>query len=391
MRKLNYNSYIGGSNWQVSDKIYHKLTGKRIQSNYYPIIPLSVQYSPSFIPNKKLFCLLWGRPTFKDTDSQYLLHVFDEQEIDYIISTSSGNTVESMARSLKEYNNETKKDLKAILLVPEISSFKVSKSVIENNPYVKYIILKNATLDSTRNFSEKLKEVLSKSYEIVLADANLKTAAYSQIGHVLDQINILNNDTCYVQTVSGGVGVTGFIEYALENALNPEILVVQPSSNTSTPILDALNEAAINHDPLSVFEKQKYETSSIESTLGSTKPIYAIKKFIHWMEIGGRILPCQISNQDILDQKDIIVKKLVNAQVYPNFDVGLKFFELEKSGVIAFIGAIKSANIIKSKHIIVNLTGRYPEKSSFLPSSATPDLVYDPNQGINQLIEILNL
>ncbi|MFX1324270.1 MAG: pyridoxal-phosphate dependent enzyme [Promethearchaeota archaeon] len=385
------NSYIGGTNWQISDKIYYRLTGKRVQSNYYPIIPLSVQYFPNFIPNKKLFCIFWSKPTFKDIDCQYLLHVFDEKEIDYIISTSSGNTVESLARSLKEYNNKTIKDLKAILLVPEISSFKVSNSVIENNPYVKYIILKNATLDNTRNFSEKLKEALSKSYEIVSADSNLKTAAYSQIGYVLDQMGMLNNDTCYVQTVSGGVGVTGFIEYASEIALNPEILVVQPSSNISTPILDALNEAALNHDPLSVFENQTYETSSIESTLGSTKPIYAIKKFIRWRERGGTILPCQISNQDILDQKDIVVKNLVYAQVYPNFDVGLKFFELEKSGVMAFIGAIKSANIIRSKRIIVNITGRYPEKSSTLPSSATPDLVFDPNQGTNQLIRTLNL
>ncbi|MFX1376972.1 MAG: hypothetical protein ACFFA0_14295 [Promethearchaeota archaeon] len=386
-----FKSNIGGSNWIYSDKIYYKLTGKKIQSNYFPIIPISVRYFPELVPNKKLFCLLWSTPTFKDTDCQYLLHVYDENDVDYIISTSSGNTVEAMARTIKKYNNESKKEIKAILLVPDISSFKVSKSAIENNPYVKYIVLRNSTLDSVREFYTKLKKKLSESYKVVSADSNLKTAAYGQIGFVLDDMNLLNNDTCFVQTVSGGPGPVGFLEYASQVNLNPELLVVQPISNVSTPIVDALDEHAIGNNPLGVFEKKTYETSNIETTLGSTKPIYAIEKFINWRNNGGTIITSQVSNDDILNQKENLLKELVNANIYPTLNLGLKFFELEKSGLIALIGAINSAKNIKSKNIIVNFTGRFPENISIIPRSATPHRIYDPAQGIRKFIEILNL
>ncbi|MFX0081497.1 MAG: hypothetical protein ACFE94_07075 [Candidatus Hodarchaeota archaeon] len=384
-------SYIGGNNWKFSDNIYFKLTGRKIQSEYFPIIPISVRYIPELIPNKKVFCICWSTPTFKDVDCQYLLHVYDKNEIDYIISTSSGNTVESLARSLKKYNIESKKEIKGILLVPEISSFKVSQSVIENNPYVKYIILRNSSLDNIRNFATKLMKEMSKSYKVVLADANLKTAAYGQIGFVLDHMNLLNNDICYVQTVSGGVGPIGFIEYASQVNLSPEILVVQPVSNVSTPIVDALNEHSMGNNPLDVFKERTYETSDIETTLGSSKPIYAIERFVRWRKDGGRILTSQVSNKDILNHKENIIRELVNARVYPTIELGLKFFELEKSGLIAFIGAINSTKSIKSKSIIVNFTGRFPENTSIIPSSATPHMYYDPNRGVKQFIELLKL
>ena len=386
-----FKSYIGGKNWKFSDNIYHKLTGKKIQSNYFPIISITVRRFPELIPNKNLFGLFWSTPTFKDTDCQYLLHVYDQNEFDYIISTSSGNTVESMARTIKKYNDESKKKIKAILLVPEISSFKVSKSAIENNPYVKYIILRNSSLDSIRIFSTKLKKKLSESYKVVSADANLKTAAYSQIGFGLDDMNLLNNDTCYVQTVSGGVGPIGFMEYTSLMNITPEILVVQPFSNISMPIVDALDEHIIGNNPLDVFKKRTYETSDIEPTLGSTKPIYAIEKFIRWRKNGGKIYTSQVSENDILNHKENMLKELVNANLYPTLNLGLKFLELEKSGLIAFIGAINNAKNIKSKNIIVNFTGRYPEGNSIMPISATPYKYYDPNRGIKPFMEILNL
>ncbi|MBY8990717.1 MAG: hypothetical protein KGD58_08195 [Candidatus Lokiarchaeota archaeon] len=384
-------SYIGGDNWECSDIIYHKLTGKKIQSNYFPSIPVTVRVLPELISNKNLFCLFWGTPTFKDTDCQYLLHVYDQKKIDYIISTSSGNTVESMARTIKKYNIESKKEINVILLVPEISSFKVSKSAIENNPYVKYIVLKNSSLDSIRIFSVKLKRKLSESYKVVSADEKLKTAAYTQIGFVLDQMNLINSDTCYVQTVSGGVGPIGLIEYSLFAKLNPEILVVQPFSNRSMPIVDALDEHSLGKNPLDLFKQRTYETSEIEPTLGSTKPNFAIEKFIRWREDGMKIHPSQVSEKDIINYKDPILKDLVSANVYPSFDIGLKFVEIEKSGLIAVIGAIISAKSIKSKNIVVNFTGRYPENNSILPIPATPYTYYDPNRGINHFMEILNL
>lgn len=76
-----FTSYIGGNNWKNSDSIYYKLTEKKIRSKYFPIIPVSVRCFPELIPNKKVFCLCWSTPTFKDTDCQYLLHVYDENEI----------------------------------------------------------------------------------------------------------------------------------------------------------------------------------------------------------------------------------------------------------------------------------------------------------------------
>ncbi len=386
-----YESYVGGYKWRSSDKIYYKLTGRKINSKYFPTISVSVSYLPDLIPNKNLFGLFWSTPTFKDTDCQYLFHVYDEYDIDFVISTSSGNTVESMANVIKRYNQESKKKIKAILLVPEISSFKVSKNAIENNPYVYYIVLKNSTLDSIREFANKLKEKLLERFNVILADANLKTAAYSQVGFVLDQMNLLNDDICFVQTVSGGVCPAGVIEYASFYNINPELLVVQPFNSKTTPIIDALNEHSLGHNPFEIFKKWNYKTSNIETTLGSTKPLYAIEKFIQWRENGGKVLAAKISQKELCNQKNIVLKLLVDAGIYPTIDLALKFFELEKSGIIAFIGAIKSAKEITSNNIIVNFTGRYPEKSSILPSSATPHVLYDPDQGIEQLIKMLNI
>ncbi|MFX1366406.1 MAG: hypothetical protein ACFFCE_01870 [Promethearchaeota archaeon] len=386
-----YESYIGGYKWRSSDKIYYKLTGRKINSKYFPTIPVSVSYLPDLIPNKNLFGLFWSTPTFKDTDCQYLFHVYDEYDIDIVISTSSGNTVESMANVIKRYNQESKKKIKAILLVPEISSFKVSKNAIENNPYVYYIVLKNSTLDSIREFASKLKEKLLERFNVILADANLKTAAYSQVGFVLDHMNLLNDDVCFVQTVSGGVCPAGVIEYASLYDINPEFLVVQPFDSKTTPIIDALNEHSVGHDPFEIFKKQNYETSNIETTLGSTKPLYAIEKFIQWREHGGKVLAAKISQEELCNQKNKVLKLLVDVGIYPTIDLALKFFELEKSGIIAFIGAIKSAKKINSNNIIVNFTGRYPEKNSFFPSSATPHILYNPEQGIEHLITMLNI
>lgn len=391
MERKIFESYIGGYKWRSSDRIYYKLTGRKINSKYFPTIAISVRYLPDFIPNKNVYGLFWSTPTFKDTDCQYLFHVHDENNVDYVISTSSGNTVESMANNIKKYNQESKKKIKAILLVPKISSFKVSKIAIVNNPYVNYIVLENSTLDSTRDFAVKLKEKMLESFNVVSADEDLKTAAYSQIGFVLDQMNIFNDDLCFVQTVSGGVGPAGVIEYALQYNVNPEILVVQPLSSKSTPIIDALNEHSSGHDPFGVFKKKIYETSNIETTIGSTKPIYAIEKFIQWRENGGKILATKISYEDIFSQKNIILKTLVNAGLYPTLDLGLKFVELEKSGLIAFIGAINSAKKIESNNIIINFTGRYPEKDSNLPSSAAPHIIYNPDKGVEQLIKMLNI
>ena len=93
MQKTIHKSYIGGYKWRSSDCIYFKLTGNKIKSNYSPKIHVSIINLSNLIPNKDVYGLFWSTPTFKDTDCQYLFHVHDENNVDYVISTSSGNTV----------------------------------------------------------------------------------------------------------------------------------------------------------------------------------------------------------------------------------------------------------------------------------------------------------
>ena len=149
-------SHIGNDKWSFSDEIYTNLTGIRLNSNYAPKIEICIKLIPNLIPKKEVYGFFWSTPSFKDVDCNYLFRVFDQSDADYVISTSSGNTVEGLARAVKRYNETTKKNIKAILLVPDISSYKVATSAIESNPYVKYVVLKNGTLDSTRVFATKL-------------------------------------------------------------------------------------------------------------------------------------------------------------------------------------------------------------------------------------------
>ncbi len=385
------NSYIGGDKWKFSDKIYAKLTNKKVSSNYNPTISVVIKKLPGILPNKELFGFFWSTPTFKDADSSYLLHTIDNEEIDYIVSTSSGNTVEGMARTIKNYNQESNKNIIAILLVPELSAYKVSKSVIEDNSYVKYVVLKNSTLDSTRDFAKKLINRLLNKYKVICAKADLKTAAYSQIGLVLNDNNLLNEDTCFVQTVSGGVGPAGLIEAAYQLKANHEILVIQPWNGKSAPIIDALNNHSKGGDPLSIFDDTGYVTSQIEPTLGSTRPFYAIDKFIQWRENGGRIFPSVVNIKELEKYKDKILNALVKAGVYPTKSCGLKLFELEKSGFMAFTGAITSADRIESKNIVVNFTGRYPDQLSTIPVQASPHILFDPSEELKRLLSLLDL
>ncbi len=390
-----FENYIGGDRWKFSDKIYSKLTDSNFYiSKYNPNIRITVKELPNFIPNKNVFGLFWGTPTFKDVDSNYLLHLYSEKPIDYVISTSSGNTVEGMARAINNYNQQCKKYLEAILLVPEMSCYKVSKDMIDNNSFIKYVVLKNSTLDSIRAFATKLIAKMSISFEVICANANIKTAAYSQIGLALRDYNLINDDTCYVQTVSGGVGPAGFIEAAYKLKANPEILVVQSLNGKSTPIVDALNMHSLGKDPFSVFEKGNYKTSHLEPTLGSTRPEYAIQKFIKWRENDGRILPMRVNFEELHRNKKKILKALVESKIYPNMKIGLKLFDIEKSGFFAFVGALKSIKKIRSNNIVVNFTGRYPQNTSTfpsLPSPATPHIYYNPSNGIKNLLAQLKI
>ncbi len=315
----------------------------------------------------------------------------DRDNIDYIISTSSGNTVEGMARAIKNYNTERSKNIKAILLVPELSFYKVSRSAINNNPYVKFVVLKHSSLDSTRIFAEKLVKHLTLTSKVVYANPDIKTAAYSQIGLILKESGLMNDDICYIQTVSGGVGPVGFIESAYKLKTNPEILIIQPIGGKSTPLIDALDFHSNGKDPYSIFKDGKYNTSQIEPTLGSTNPLYAIDKFIKWKEKGGRVLPTRITSEELFYYKDQILNTLVKVGVYPSKEIGLKLFEIEKSGFMAFVGAITSAPKIESNNIIINFTGRYPESNMTNFTSATPYLIYNPSKGVRKLVRALNI
>ncbi|MFX1444094.1 MAG: hypothetical protein ACFFHV_11815, partial [Promethearchaeota archaeon] len=247
-------SYIGGKNWIFSDEIYFKLSGTKVNSKFNPELGIFIMQISDIIPNKELYGLFWDSPTFKYTDCLYHFHVYDNIPADYIISTSSGNTVEAMARAVKFYNLEKNKHIKAILLVPELSAYKISKSAIINNPYIHYVVLKNSTLDSIRVFAEELNGKLSKQYKVISSDGNLKTAAYSQIGLALKNLGIFDENSCYVQTVSGGVGPAGVIESAFKLNENPEILLVQPHNGKSAPIVDALKLYTIGKEPFSIFQ-----------------------------------------------------------------------------------------------------------------------------------------
>jgi len=390
MKDKEKDEIIGGHNWKFSDEIYFKLTHKQISSEYNPTITSRI-IKIKKKGDKNIFLTCWGAPTFKDIDCNYIFHVYDKDYIEYVVSTSSGNTVEGLARNIKKYNEECNKNIKAILLVPEISAYKVSSHVIKNNPFVKYVVLKNSTLDSIRVVATDLIKKMSDKYNVVCADADLKTAAYSQIGILLNHQNLMNEQTCYVQTVSGGVGPTGFIEAAYKLNVKPEILLTQPKNGNSTPIIDALNVHEKGRDPILAVENGNYETSTIETTLGSTKPIYAIKKYVQWRERGGRINGASISKEELLRDKDKILNILVEAGIYPNKDVGNKLFDLEKSGFIAIIGALKSIDLIETKNIVINFTGRNVDPLSKKHVSAKPHLLFDPSRSIDELLNELNL
>lgn len=384
-------NHIGGDNWKFSDKIYYKLTGKRVKSSYFPKISIFIKEIPKLLPNKKVFGLFWSTPTFKDTDSNYLFHIHDRNDIDYVVSPSSGNTAEGMARTIKKYNKEMNKSIKAILLVPELSAYKISKSAIENNPYVNYVVIKNFSLDDTRDFARKLINRLSSKFSVICANSDVKTAAYAQIGLVLSDNNLMNDDSCYVQTVSGGVGPAGLMESAYQLKSNLEILIVQPYNRNSTPLVDALNTHSSGSDPLSIFDNGKYKTSQIEPTLGSTRPFYAIKKFVKWRENGGRIHPVRVRREEISKYKDKILDNLVKIGIYPDKNIGLSLYNIEKSGFIAFVGAIISAKNIKANNVIINFTGRHPDLKLTIPSTATPNILYNPVSSIKELLRTLIL
>ena len=76
--------------------------------------------------------------------------------------------------------------------------------------------------------------------------------------------------------------------------------------------------------------------------------------------ISDLVLPVSVIEDEINIYSKKILNSLVKANIYPNKEVGFKLFDLEKSGFIAFIGAIVAANNIEANDVIVNFTGRYP-------------------------------
>ncbi|MFX1276236.1 MAG: hypothetical protein ACFFAT_14500, partial [Promethearchaeota archaeon] len=183
----------------------------------------------------------------------------------------------------------------------------------------------------------------------------------------------------------------GFIEASNELNVKPEILVIQPINGNSVPIIDALDEHSRGNDPISIIEHGNYETSTIETTLGSTRPIYAVKKYIKWREDGGRISGTRVINNELLKYRNKVLKFLIEAGIYPNEELGLHYYELEKSGFIAFTGTFNSIDIIESENIVINFTGRYIDPTSTFPKTATPHILFDPLKGIDELLKVLEL
>ena len=384
---------MGGNRWGFSDAIYQRLAQVRVESTFNPTIRAFISGLPPLIPQKKVFALFWDAPTFKDVDCNYLLHVLDQSNPELIISTSSGNTVEGVARTLRSYNVETGKEIQAILLVPQMSAYKVSAQTIDNNPYVKFVVLRNATLDSTREFADLLKTALSETRRVASASEDLKTSAYAQMGLVLDDAGLFRDDACYVQTVSGGVGPAGILEAACEMGRNPELLIVQPANGTAGPIVDALITHEEGGNPFALLETGHYETSHLEPTLGSTKPTYAVEKLVNWRESGGKLSATSVTGDYLLQQKNNILKFLVQLGIYSNNRVGKRYFDIEKSGFIAIAGAMQAARHIRASNIVINFTGRRPStvfESSPDFQSAIPYLAVDPTTAsISELVEKL--
>jgi len=383
-----HKSQIGGKRWSFSDKIYEKLTQTKVSSEFNPVLSSSIIEFPPFIKEKRIFGLVWETPTFKDIDCNYLFHVYDKIPTDIIISTSSGNTVEGVARTIKKYNEIRHKHLNAILIVPEVSAFKVSQSAILQNPHVTLIVLKNSTLDSIREVALKLKNALSESFHVSMASDDLKTCAYAQMGLVLNDSNLLDENTCYVQTVSGGVGPVGVIECARELKKPLNLMVVQPVNGTPGALVDALNAHSKGLDPNVVLQTGKYKTSAIEPTLGSTKPYYALKKFIDWREAGRTVLGVSITRDFLFQCKKQILDLLVLRGVYPNYTCGSSFFEIEKSAFIAIAGVIRAAREIQAPKIVINFTGKRPDSNTLDFISATPHFSFDPkSEDVDRIVE----
>ena len=186
-----------------------------------------------------------------------------------------------------------------------------------------------------------MKDVLSDNFNVATASEDLKTAAYAQIALLLNNANLLDENTCYIQTTSGGVGPAGFLEGARLLAHVPEILVVQPENGHPGPLVDALLKHAEGENPFTFLRQNKYSTSMLEPTLGSTKPLYALQKLVHWREEGGSVITVSVSKRDLFRQKSRILTQLVKLGIYPNPTIGTQFFQLEKSGFICITGAIK--------------------------------------------------
>lgn len=387
-------TYVGGGKWEFSDAIYQRLTCNTVRSNFNPSIRAFIADMGTLIPDKQTFCIYWDAPTFKDIDCNYLLHVVDQCNPNLILSTSSGNTVEGLARIIQRYNDDTGNSVEAILLVPEISAYKVSARTIHDNPHVKYLVLRNATLDSTRAYATKLFAALSETRHVVVASEDLKAAAYAQMGLMLDGVNLFDDEMCYVQTVSGGVGPAGIMEAAHEMGRDPELLVIQPINGTPGPIVDALVEHTAGRDPLLLLHEGHYETSQIEPTLASTMPIYTVNKLVSWREAGGRVGGTSVPWNYLRQQKDRILKALVRIGVYSDARIGQYFFDIEKSGFLAIAGAMLAAQSIQSQKIIINFTGRRPESVSPGISDfevATPHFFFDPTLvPIDEIVEKLS-
>lgn len=389
----NLETFAGGDRWSFSDGIYQRLTGNTVLSGYNPTIRAFVAELDGLIPDKQVFCLFWDAITFKEIDCNYFMHVVDGSSPDLLISTSSGNTVEGLARAIRQYCDSTGNTINAILIVPEISAYKVSATAIQNNPHVKYVVLRNATLDSTRAHANELLAALSETRRVAVASEDLKAAAYAQMGLLLDDAGLFDDDTCYVQAVSGGVGPSGIVEGAIELGRKPGVLVVQPDNEKQSPMVDALAEYAAGRDPVRLLQEGNYQTSEFEPTLGSTKPLYTVNKLVRWKEAGGWVAGASLPQEFLMWHKDMILRALVNAGVYENEQVGNRCFDREKSGFMAVAGAMLAAKSIESERIVINFTGRRPEPDDPITTrfqAAVPHLSYDPAMiSVDEVVEKL--
>ncbi|GAB4311164.1 MAG: hypothetical protein Kow0069_11460 [Promethearchaeota archaeon] len=387
----------GGPNWHFSDELYREATSEVVESGHAPLLRADVREVPGLVPGKRSFVVLWSTPTFKDVDGHYAFRVLDSRlgglsqggprggvEQTWALVPSSGNTAEGAARAAALYQAQTGARVAALLLVPEVSAYKVASEAVDWNPAAKLVVVRNSSLDELRELAVEVGAALEERAGVraFTAGFDLKAAAHAQVALVLKDAGLLDAEACYVQAVSGGAGPAGFTDGAARLGANPEVLLVQPREEGASPLVEALDVHERGGDPLAFLSDVAHEPSKFEPTLASTNPAPAVEKLVRWKVAGGRLRTEKVSPGDLLKVRGTLARALVRTGAFSTAAQALHYFEVEKSGFLALAGAAAAAleGKLEAPNVVVNFTGRLPSNISGFHRPATPADVAAPSE-----------